>query len=75
MVRAKNYETVLKFVKVMPKKLVASFSTQCRNTIGVSISRHATQRAAVMEVSLYVAEFWKTCIMQRIRTWSYIFHD
>ena len=25
MVHAKNYETVLKFVKVMPKKLVASF--------------------------------------------------
>jgi len=30
MVHAKNYETVLKFVKVMPKKLVASFFwTRC----------------------------------------------
>jgi len=25
MIRAKNYETVFKFVKVMPRKLVASF--------------------------------------------------
>jgi len=26
MIRAKNYETVFKFVKVMPRKLMASFS-------------------------------------------------
>jgi len=25
MIRAKNYETAFKFVKVMPRKLVASF--------------------------------------------------
>jgi len=31
MIHAKNYETVFKFVKVMPRKLVASFFwTRCK---------------------------------------------
>jgi len=47
MIRAKNYETLFKFVKVMPRKLVASFFPDT-----VYIYKSNTNRRAYLSATL-----------------------